>query len=128
MSLLPELGTPDSIIQGRCGNFHAASAPHALRRRHGGTAKQTETGAAEMTYEEYLDEVTTLMTERYDLSDEDAIKHVMRAQAADFFTLHDDHPEMRTQERAEQDAKTIFEQRNKSRPHTPPKRTGQKGK
>jgi hypothetical protein len=77
-----------------------------------------------MTYEEYLDEVTTLMTERYDMSDEEAIKHVMRAQAADFFTLHDDDPAMRTQERAEQDAKTIFEQRNKSRPHTPPKRSG----
>jgi hypothetical protein len=70
-----------------------------------------------MTYEEYLDEVTTLMTEMYDLSDEDAIKHVMRAQAADFFTLHDDDPAMRTQERAEQDAKTVFEQRNKSRPN-----------
>ncbi len=71
-----------------------------------------------MTYEEYLDEVTTLMTEKYDLSDEDAIKHVMRAQAADFFTLHDDDPAMRTQERAEQDAKTIFEQKNKSRPQS----------
>jgi uncharacterized protein with ATP-grasp and redox domains len=75
-----------------------------------------------MTYEEYLDEVTTLMAEKYDMSDEDAIKHVMRAQAADFFTLHDDDPTMRTQERAEQDAKTIFEKKNKSRPHTPPKR------
>ena len=69
-----------------------------------------------MTYEEYLDEVTTLMTERYDLSDADAIKYVMRAQAEDFFTHHDDHPEMRTQERAEHDAKIIFEQKNKSRP------------
>jgi hypothetical protein len=69
-----------------------------------------------------LDEVTTLMTERYGMSDEEAIKHVMRAQAADFFTLHDDLPEMRTQERAVQDAKTIFEQKNKSRAHTPPKR------
>lgn len=77
-----------------------------------------------MTYEQYLDEVTTLMTELFDMSDEDAIKHVMRAQAADFFTLHDDLPEMRTQDRAEQDARTIFEQRNKSRPHTPPKRSG----
>lgn len=38
-----------------------------------------------MTYEEYLDEVTTLLTERYDLSDEEAIKIVMRAQAAEFF-------------------------------------------
>ena len=78
-----------------------------------------------MTYEEYLDEVTTLLTELYDLSDEDAIKIVMRAQAADFFTLHDDDPAaMCTQERALQDAKTVFKQKNKSRPHVPPKRTG----
>lgn len=77
-----------------------------------------------MTYEEYLDEVTTLMTEKYALSDADAIKHVMRAQEAGFFSLHDDHPEMCTQERAEQDCKTIFEQKNKSRPHAPPKRAG----
>jgi hypothetical protein len=73
-----------------------------------------------MTYEEYLDEVTTLMTEKFALTDEAAIKHVMRAQAADFFTLHDDHPEMRTLERAEQDAQTIYDKRNKSRPHTAP--------
>ncbi|WP_353154813.1 hypothetical protein [Herminiimonas fonticola] len=69
-----------------------------------------------MTYEEYLDEVTTLLTEMYELSDAAAIKYVVRAQAADFFTLHDDDPAMRTQERAVQDAKTIFEQRNKSKP------------
>lgn len=81
-----------------------------------------------MTYEEYLDEVTTLMTEMFNMSDEDAIRHVMRAQAADFFTLHDDLPEMRTLERAKQDAKTIFEQKNKSRPHAPPKRTGPRKK
>ncbi|MFZ6772842.1 hypothetical protein ACO0LB_08980 [Undibacterium sp. SXout7W] len=77
-----------------------------------------------MTYEEYLDEVTTLITEKYDVTDEDAIKHVMRAQAADFFTLHDDHEEMRTQERAVQDAETIYANRNKSRPHTAPQRPG----
>lgn len=69
-----------------------------------------------ITYEEYLDEVTTLMTEIYDLTDAVAIKYVMRAQAGDFFTLHDDLPEMRTLERAQQDARTIFEQRNQSRP------------
>ena len=69
-----------------------------------------------MTYEEYLDEVTTLMTEMYDLKDTAAIKFVMRAQAGDFFTLHDDQPDMRTLERAQQDAKTIYETRNKSRP------------
>lgn len=77
-----------------------------------------------MTYEEYLDEVTTLLTEIYDLSDADAIKHVMRAQAADFFTLHDDDPALRTLERAKEDAKTIFEQKNKSRGHTPSARAG----
>lgn len=81
-----------------------------------------------MTYEEYLDEVTTLMTERYDISDADAIKHVMRAQDAEFFTLHDDIVEMRTLERAAEDAKTIFEQRNKSRPHVAPKRKPAPGK
>lgn len=69
-----------------------------------------------MTYEEYLDEVTTLITELYDATDEDAIKWVMRAQADGYFISHDDVPEMRTQERAEQDAKTIFEQSTKSRP------------
>ena len=69
-----------------------------------------------MTYEEYLDEVTTLLTEMYELSDAAAIKYVMRAQAADYFTLHDDHAELRTQENAMLDAKKIFEQRNKSRP------------
>ncbi|HYD94929.1 MAG TPA: hypothetical protein VEC01_06360 [Noviherbaspirillum sp.] len=74
-----------------------------------------------MTYEEYLDEVTTLLTEMYDMSDDAAIKHVMKAQAADFFTLHDDIPEMRTQERAVQDAKTLFAQLATARPQTPPK-------
>jgi hypothetical protein len=69
-----------------------------------------------MTYEQYLDEVTTLIYERYDVSEADAIKFVVRAQAAEFFSLHDDDPSMRTQERAEQDAKTIYEQRNKSNP------------
>ncbi|MEO6351482.1 MAG: hypothetical protein ABI575_04335 [Oxalobacteraceae bacterium] len=69
-----------------------------------------------MTYEEYLDEVTTLMTEMYDLSDAAAIKYVMRAQAGNFFSLHDDDEAMRTQERALQDAKMVYEQRNKSNP------------
>jgi hypothetical protein len=69
-----------------------------------------------MTYEEYLDEVSTLLTEMYDLTDDAAIKFVMRAQAADFFTLHDDHEEMRNQSRAIHDAKLVYETRNKSRP------------
>lgn len=69
-----------------------------------------------MTYEEYLDEVTTLMTEMYDLSDTAAIKFVVRAQSADYFSLHDEQPEMRTPENAQIDAKTIYEKRNVSRP------------
>ena len=81
-----------------------------------------------MTYEAYLDEVTTLLTEMFDLNEEAAIKHVMRAQAADFFTLHDDIPAMRTQERAVQDAKTIFQQMQQSRKQTPPKQSGKRKK
>lgn len=69
-----------------------------------------------MTYEQYLDEVSTLIFERYDVTEAEAVKYVVRAQAADFFTEHDDVPAMRTPERAALDAKTIFEQRNKSKP------------
>ena len=61
-----------------------------------------------MTYEEFLDEVTTLITEKYDLSDEEAIERVMRAQADDFFSGHDDDPSICTLDRAHQDAKTVF--------------------
>ena len=61
-----------------------------------------------MTYEEFLDEVTTLITEKYDLSDEGAIEMVMRAQADDFFSGHDDDPSICTLDRAHQDAKTVF--------------------
>ena len=45
-----------------------------------------------MTYEDFLDEVTTLITEKYDIADEAAIQMVMRAQADDFFSGHDDDP------------------------------------
>ena len=61
-----------------------------------------------MTYEEFLDEVTTLITEKYDLDDEEAIEIVMRAQADDFFSGHDDDPSICTLDRAHQDAKTVF--------------------
>lgn len=61
-----------------------------------------------LTYEAYLDEVTTLLTELYDLDDEPAIKLVVDAQSAEYFSPHDDHPEMRTLERARQDAETLF--------------------
>lgn len=74
-----------------------------------------------MTYEQYLDEVTTLIYERYEMTEAQAIRCVVQAQAADFFTLHDDDPSLRTQERAEQDAKTLFEQRNRSDRKTPRK-------
>ena len=64
-----------------------------------------------MTYEEHLDEVTTLMTEIYTMSDAAAIDLVMRAQAADFFTLHDDDPSICSLERAQQDARAVFKMR-----------------
>lgn len=65
-----------------------------------------------MTYEEYLDEVTTLITEIYTLSDAVAIDLVMRAQAADFFTAHDDDPSICSLERAQQDARSVFKMRH----------------
>ena len=61
-----------------------------------------------MTYEEHLDEVTTLLTEEFAMSDEAAIQMVMRAQANDFFSGHDDDPSICTLERAHQDAKAVF--------------------
>lgn len=61
-----------------------------------------------MTYEEYLDEVTTLITEKYNQSDAAAIKLVMKAQAAGFFVAHDDQAAMRTLDRAHADAKALF--------------------
>ena len=64
---------------------------------------------AHLTYEAFLDEVTTLLTELYDLDDAAAIKLVVDAQEDNFFTLHDDHPEMCTIERAKKDAITLFE-------------------
>ncbi|MCK9388937.1 MAG: hypothetical protein M0Q22_11190 [Sulfuritalea sp.] len=61
-----------------------------------------------MTYEEHLDEVATLLTEEYGMSDDAAIQMVMRAQADDFFSGHDDKPSICTLERARQDAKAVF--------------------
>jgi general stress protein 26 len=61
-----------------------------------------------MTYEEHLDEVTTLITEKYDVADEAAIQMVMRAQADDFFSGHDDDPSLCTLDRAHQDARAVF--------------------
>ncbi|WP_296947052.1 hypothetical protein [uncultured Massilia sp.] len=64
-----------------------------------------------LTYEAYLDEVATLLTELYDLDDDTAIKLVVDAQEAEYFSPHDDHEDMRTLERAKQDAETLFKAR-----------------
>ncbi len=64
-----------------------------------------------LTYEAYLDEVATLLTEIYDLDDNTAIKLVVDAQEAEYFSPHDDHEEMRTLERAKQDAAALFKAR-----------------
>lgn len=61
-----------------------------------------------MNYEAYLDEVTTLITENYGASDEAAIAMVMRAQADDFFSRHDEDESICTLERAGSDARTVF--------------------
>lgn len=62
-----------------------------------------------MNYEAFLDEVTTLITEKYDVADEAAIQMVMRAQADDFFSGHDDDLSICTLDRAHQDARIVFE-------------------
>ena len=67
------------------------------------------------TYEQHLDEVATLLTEIYTLSDETAIAIVMRAQADDYFSAHDDDPSLCTQQRAEQDARAVFKSFKPSR-------------
>jgi len=74
-----------------------------------------------MTYEAYLDEVTTLITEKYDVEDEDAIRLVMRAQAAEFFCEHDDNPALRTLDRAHEDARTLFKMKDRFSPGDLPK-------
>ena len=62
-----------------------------------------------LTYEAFLDEVTTLLTELYELDDEAAIKLVVDAQADDYFVAHDDHEGMRTVEQAKKEATHLFE-------------------
>jgi hypothetical protein len=61
-----------------------------------------------MTYEEHLDEVATLITELFDAKDKAAVNMVMRAQADDFFSGHDDDPSICTLERAQIDAQTVY--------------------
>ena len=62
-----------------------------------------------MTYEAFLDEVTTLITEKHEIDDDRAIEMVMRAQADEYFSGHDDDPSMCTLDRAHRDARTVFE-------------------
>ncbi len=64
-----------------------------------------------LSYEAFLDEVTTLLTEMYELDDDAAIKLVVDAQADDYFVAHDDHEAMRTVEQAKKDATLLFEAR-----------------
>ena len=69
--------------------------------------------AKPMTYEAYLDEVTTLITEKYDVADKAAIAMVMQAQEDEFFSGHDDNPRICTLERAHEDARTVFRKYHK---------------
>jgi hypothetical protein len=64
-----------------------------------------------LTYEAFLDEVTTLLTEMYDMEDEAAIKLVMQAQDAEYFVIHDDQPELRTLEQAKKEAVALYKAR-----------------
>jgi hypothetical protein len=61
-----------------------------------------------MNYEQHLDEVATLLFERYGQTEHAAVRLVMKAQADNYFSEHDDDPTLCTQIRAEQDAKRIF--------------------
>ena len=62
-----------------------------------------------MTYEEYLDEVTTLIFEKYNVKDTLAVKLVMDAQEAEFFVRHDDDKKLRNIDQAHKDAKAIYD-------------------
>lgn len=64
-----------------------------------------------MTYEAYLDEVTTLLTELHDFEDEAAIALVVEAQEAGYFSAHDDLPDMRTLEQAQKDVAALVERK-----------------
>jgi hypothetical protein len=92
---------------------------------------------SQLTYEAYLDEVATLLTELYDLEDEAAIKLVVDAQDAEYFSPHDDHPDMRTLTRAREDAVALFQawqnrkatqQHQQKRQHQAKQRRPQSGK
>ena len=70
-----------------------------------------------LKYEQYLDEVTTLLVELYELADAAAIKLVVDAQEAEFFSHHDDVPEICTLEQAKKDAITLYDKKQ-NKQHT----------
>jgi hypothetical protein len=61
-----------------------------------------------MTYEAFLDEVTTPITEKYDVTDRVGIAMVMQAQEDELFSDHDDDPKIYTLDRAHEDVRTVF--------------------
>lgn len=65
-----------------------------------------------MSYEAFLDEVTTLITEKYNIADQAAIDMVMQAQADEYFSGHDDNPKICTLDRAHEDARSVFKKYN----------------
>jgi len=67
-----------------------------------------------MNYEQHLDEVTTLIFERFGLSEDASVKLVMRAQADGYFSGHDDDPAICTLDRAYRDAKIVFKKYGKT--------------
>ena len=64
-----------------------------------------------MKYEDYLDEVTTLIVEKYGVTEAAAIKIVVVAQDKEFFVPHDDTPEMRNIDQAHLDARALLIER-----------------
>lgn len=72
-----------------------------------------------MSYERHLDEVATLLYERYGQSEKAAIRLVMAAQADDFFSGHDDDPSLCTLERAQADARAVFRKYGKGQEQQP---------
>ena len=69
-----------------------------------------------MTYEEYLDEVTTLIFEKFGVTEKQAITMVMRAQDAEFFVKHDDNEALRNVDQAYADAKALYAAAQEAKP------------
>ena len=64
-----------------------------------------------MSYEAFLDEVTTLIYELYDVDEDEAIRLVMRAQDDEYFVKHDERADLRTEAQAQADAARIYQAR-----------------